>query len=195
MSWLLVFLVLTCGAAMISLHYGVWARALEEFSESNIRNALQMASRIHDYEAARFVKTQDEPERLAYFEETQLFSQRQLEIIDDILTRTQKRTLGLGLALLFFLGWSTIFISHKIAGPLFRFRQTLKELAAKDLTVRARLRKYDEASDVADSLNEAIASLDESLLKIKRAARETKDPDAFRHTVAQELARFRTTQD
>ena len=61
----------------------------------------------------------------------------------------------------------TLFISHKIAGPLFRFEKELKRIAEGDLTTNIRLREKDQISDVAESLNRAVSALREKILIIQ----------------------------
>ena len=61
----------------------------------------------------------------------------------------------------------TIFISHKIAGPLFRFEKDLKEIGEGDLTKNIGLRKKDQITDMAVSLNKMIASLHDKVLDIQ----------------------------
>jgi methyl-accepting chemotaxis protein len=61
----------------------------------------------------------------------------------------------------------TLFISHKIAGPLFRFEQELKEIAEGDLTTSIRLREKDQISDVAEGLNRTVAALRAKVLSIQ----------------------------
>ncbi len=53
----------------------------------------------------------------------------------------------------------SIFVSHRIAGPLLRFRNTFKAVAAGDLSVRVTIRKHDYLGHDADILNEIIAGL------------------------------------
>ena len=50
-------------------------------------------------------------------------------------------------------GAVTLFVSHKIAGPLFRFKQTLKELSAGNFTNQVRLRKGDQLTDLQEEFN------------------------------------------
>jgi methyl-accepting chemotaxis protein len=52
-----------------------------------------------------------------------------------------------------------LFVSHKIAGPLFRFKQTFKELAAGNFSNQVRLRKGDQLIEVASEFNHMIASV------------------------------------
>ncbi len=58
-----------------------------------------------------------------------------------------------------FLAIHSVFVSHRIAGPLFRFRSTFKAVADGDLSVRANLRKRDYLGKESQVLNEMIASL------------------------------------
>jgi len=60
-----------------------------------------------------------------------------------------------------------LFISHKIAGPLFRFEKELKKIGEGDLTKSIKLRKNDQITDMADSLNQMVASLHEKILFIQ----------------------------
>ena len=61
----------------------------------------------------------------------------------------------------------TLFVSHKIAGPMFRFEKELKQVAEGDLTKRVVLRKKDQITDMAGCLNDMISSLHEKLLDIQ----------------------------
>jgi len=53
----------------------------------------------------------------------------------------------------------TLFISHKLAGPMFRFEKELKGITGGDLTKKIILREKDQITDMADSLNMMIAGL------------------------------------
>ncbi|MCF8062650.1 MAG: HAMP domain-containing protein, partial [Deltaproteobacteria bacterium] len=60
-----------------------------------------------------------------------------------------------------------LYVSHKIAGPLFRFEKELAEIAEGDLTKVIHLRRKDEVTDMADSLNRMTASLRERLEELQ----------------------------
>lgn len=47
----------------------------------------------------------------------------------------------------------TLFLSHRIAGPMFRFEQDLCEIAKGNLCIRINLRKKDQFSEMAIALN------------------------------------------
>ncbi|MCK5219053.1 HAMP domain-containing protein, partial [bacterium] len=57
----------------------------------------------------------------------------------------------------------SIFVSHQIAGPIYRFEKTLQAVAGGDLTMRVGLRKRDEFKHLADSMNEMVGELRNNL--------------------------------
>ncbi len=65
-----------------------------------------------------------------------------------------------------------VLLSHKIAGPLYRFEQSLNEVARGKLSHRIRLRKNDQLEELQNSLNGFIASMDDSLSGIQQSIAE-----------------------
>lgn len=68
-----------------------------------------------------------------------------------------------------------LFVSHKIAGPLYRFQQTFRELGSGNFTNQVKLRKDDQLQEVAGVFNQMITTVrtqidqaQESLADIKR---------------------------
>ena len=61
----------------------------------------------------------------------------------------------------------TLFVSHKIAGPMFRIEEDMKEISEGDLTKKIRFRRKDQITDLADSINKMTASLQEKILDIQ----------------------------
>lgn len=57
-------------------------------------------------------------------------------------------------------GAFSVFLSHKIAGPVYKFEQSAKRIAAGDLTLRIKLRKGDEMQSLADIFNSMTESLE-----------------------------------
>jgi methyl-accepting chemotaxis protein len=62
----------------------------------------------------------------------------------------------------------SVLVSHRIAGPLYRFRSIFKAIAHGDLSIRANLRKTDYLGKESDSLNEMILSLRTKLVSIQK---------------------------
>ncbi len=64
----------------------------------------------------------------------------------------------------------TLLVSHKIAGPMYRFDSDIKRIADGDLKFRIRIRKGDQFQEVALSLNTMIESLAGRVSAIKKNA-------------------------
>ncbi len=60
-----------------------------------------------------------------------------------------------------------IFYSHKIAGPIFRFKKTIDTLTKGKLNIDVKLRKKDKFKDVAIFLNTLISFLNTKIINIK----------------------------
>jgi methyl-accepting chemotaxis protein len=69
----------------------------------------------------------------------------------------------------------SVLISHRIAGPLYRFRNIFKTVAEGDLSVRANLRKADYLGKESDSLNEMIAGLRTKFAGIQKHSAEVRE--------------------
>ena len=65
------------------------------------------------------------------------------------------------------LAFHSVLLSHRIAGPLYRFRTVLKAMAEGDLSVWVRLRPTDYLTQEADLLNETIAALRQKISGIE----------------------------
>ena len=64
----------------------------------------------------------------------------------------------IGGVILFF-GAISIFVSHKVAGPLFRLKKSLSQVTQGNLNVSVKLRKWDDLKDLADHVNVLIEEL------------------------------------
>ncbi len=77
-----------------------------------------------------------------------------------------------------------IALSHKIAGPLYRFKVILDELAARRIPDHTQIRPGDQLHDLAEPFTRAVDHLEEDLNTLKtaadqlRASHEAGDRDA-----------------
>ena len=55
--------------------------------------------------------------------------------------------------IILFFGAISIFISHRIAGPLYRIKRSLSKITQGDLSVFVKLRKWDDLKDLAEHIN------------------------------------------
>ena len=60
-----------------------------------------------------------------------------------------------------------VFFSHRIAGPLYRFRRIFRSVANGDLTVRTSIRKSDYLHAEAQCLGEMVGALREKIARIE----------------------------
>ena len=60
----------------------------------------------------------------------------------------------------------SIFLSHRVAGPLFRIERFIRSVARGDLSSRLQLRKNDELKDVAGAINDMTDDLKNRVKKL-----------------------------
>lgn len=61
----------------------------------------------------------------------------------------------------------TLFVSHKIAGPLYRFKKVMQALAEGDFSSDFRIRHLDQLQDVANTFNNMIIKIRAELKALK----------------------------
>ena len=66
----------------------------------------------------------------------------------------------------------TLFVSHRIAGPLYRIEAEVKEIGEGDLTRKISLRKKDQTVALAESVNTMTASLHRKVREIRSGLQE-----------------------
>ncbi|MDD9301718.1 MAG: methyl-accepting chemotaxis protein [Desulfobacter sp.] len=65
-------------------------------------------------------------------------------------------------------GLVTLLVSHKIAGPMYRFEADIQRVARGDLKFRIQIREKDQFQDLAVSLNQMIKALHLKVLILKK---------------------------
>jgi len=202
--YILSVLIMVSLASSVCLTFGVWNLVVKEFSKENIKNRLQIASHIHDYGEARMAQTQKENTRLADFNEIALLSTREKEIFEDILSVNNKELVLKTLLLFLFIALGTIFLTHRIAGPLFRFQKTFEDIKDGDVAARVHLRKGDHAQEITPYLNAMIGSLDYTFSKMKMLTTKlfqelemrgthSENIMQYKKEIQEELNRYKTT--
>jgi methyl-accepting chemotaxis protein len=67
----------------------------------------------------------------------------------------------------------TLFISHRIAGPMFRLERELREIGQGDLTKKVVLRRKDQTAELARCINDVAAGLREKIVDIRTELEHT----------------------
>lgn len=82
----------------------------------------------------------------------------QLQLLSGIIGKTGFLILGITFGV-------TLFLSHFVAGPLYRIEKTFEAMQGGDLSMYVRLRKNDELQDSVNLLNQALAALRNKIKK------------------------------
>lgn len=197
-------LLLVSAASCLYLSFGIWNLVVQEFAEHRIEDRLYMATRMADYANARSKVQEADSDRLANFREIEAFSMREKEILQQILKQNNKELTLWIITLFVFIALGTIFLTHKIAGPLYRLRMTFLRLKNGDMKQRVYLRKGDHAQHIVPELNEMISALDYSFSGVKKMnnsildAASSDNPDIAlikdnAEKIKQELERYKTS--
>lgn len=112
----------------------------------------------------------------------------------------------IGISLIAFVVFTLL--SHRIAGPLYRFEQVLKQIREGDLTTSINLRKADQLIEMKKELTNFVNALDSRIGHIKSDVREvqkllaqTNNPDAVskicKHIdhIQKEINHYKVTSD
>jgi methyl-accepting chemotaxis protein len=95
-----------------------------------------------------------------------------LEAANEFLNLHKRIWPAAGLALLL-IAYHSVHVSHRIAGPLYRFRGVFESMAQGDLRQRAGVRRKDYLRQDADAINEMIDGLVTRSMEIRQCAAET----------------------
>ena len=196
MAYITLTLLTVAIILMCSLYFGIWSGILDAFSNDKIRNDLLIATRMTEYEVARVTPEAPPPLGLSFFKQSQKLSERQREIFKNILDDTNKKLFPKFVFVVIFIGWGSIFLSHKIAGPLYRFEVGLKEVDKGNLKTRITLRKGDEGQFIADKFNQSIENLDFTFSRLKNIITENEsNPERMTMRLKEELSKIKTSTD
>jgi len=157
-----IFLILFCGI-MAMLSQGLVERTIIEV-KSDVEAILQNNSRNLGEQNEMYRETERQL-RVKFLE----YSTGDNEFIFGIIKKTLI-ILGSGmLVILVVLGMLTVYMSHKIAGPNYRFGKFAESLKDGEINSRIFLRTGDEFQGTADSLNAMAESFESLFLGLKKS--------------------------
>ncbi len=196
MAYITGALVTVSAVVIVSFYFGIWGGILDAFSDAQIRENLLIASRISQYEDARVSNRHTIPANLSLFKQAERLSQRQQEVFKNILDETNKKLIPKFIGLVLLIAWGSIYLSHKIAGPLYRFQMSLEALEKGNMSVRIHLRESDEAQFLGSQFNETVESLDVVFSRIKHIVNENEsNPERLKIRLREELSKITTSAD
>jgi methyl-accepting chemotaxis protein len=181
---------------MASIYFGIWGGILDAFSNDKIRNDLLIATRLTEYEVARVTPEAPPPLALSFFKQSAKLSERQREIFKDILDETNRKMIPKLALVVLLIAWGSIFLSHKIAGPLYRFHVGLADIDKGNLKTRITLRKGDEGQFIADRFNQTVENLDFTFARLKNILAENEtNHERMVMRLKEELSKIKTSTD
>lgn len=77
------------------------------------------------------------------------------------------------LALILLSAVVSVYVTHRLAGPLHRLQQCVRELAEGNLRLRVRFRKGDHLEDVANMTNEVIENIELAMIDMREREART----------------------
>lgn len=168
-SGIILAVMLTSG---VGLYVGMWSSIIENFSDFKVSENLETAKRIAGYEGARFNKGDFRLEKV--FREAELLSAKERDTLHNALKAVNK-SLAPKIAILVIIVFiGGILVSHRIAGPMYRFERSAEAIRNGDLSVNFNIRKTDEMKDAALTLEEMVESLRRDISDMKKLAEEGK---------------------
>ncbi len=179
----IIFSMLTASLIVgYRLDVGIWGAVIPEFSEAKLAEKLEIASRLRDYNEVRYRFKEDKA--LSIFREAELLSGHEKEAVSGILRAVNLKLMPQLMAVILLMAIASIFISHKIAGPIYRFEKVAMSIGEGDLTTKFRLRKGDEFKDLADALEDMERSLRYKIMDALVPLKETSDDlDKLSHNI------------
>lgn len=156
----------------VGIYVGMWSSIIENFSKFKVSENLETAKRIAGYEEARYGKGDFRLEKI--FREAELLSAQEQETLHNALNSVNKALLPKIIILIAVIFIGGIFVSHRIAGPMYHFEKSARAIRDGDLSVNFNIRKTDELKDASLSLEEMVESLRKDMKAMKSLAEEGK---------------------
>ena len=171
-----ITIVITILAVMlisgVGIYVGMWSSIIENFSKFKVSENLETAKRIAGYEGARYGKGDFRLEKI--FREAELLSAQEQDTLHNALKSVNKALLPKMIVLIVIVFIGGIFVSHRIAGPMYHFEKSARAIRDGDLSVNFNIRKTDEMRDAAFSLEEMVESLRKDMKAVKMLAEDGK---------------------
>ncbi len=78
-----------------------------------------------------------------------------------------------------------VWLSHRIAGPVFRLKQSMQQAASGDLSVLAKFRDNDELQDLKNEFNNMMSSIRDRVMILQSGSSKKREQPGKRTTGAQ----------
>jgi len=158
-------LVLVSAGITLFIYVGIIGSIIPEFSDESMVAKIEIARRIKDYEIAKYGLPQTEA--IDIFKEAQLLSAHEREVVSGVLSKINLQLWPRLFILLILIGFLALFVSHRIAGPVYHFQKVLREAEKGNFSPAIHLRKTDEFKELSEDFNLFFGTMSSQLNKIK----------------------------
>jgi nitrogen fixation/metabolism regulation signal transduction histidine kinase len=184
-----VILFLAFCVVGINFYFGIWDGVVHALTEENFCEDFLLTKRSEEpwlymgEDGKPLISTQSEK-----------LSRNQRAMVGRILQTVHVRLLPSAMVLIFLAGWLSVFLTHRIAGPIYRIMRDLRTVDAGDLRTRVDLRNKDEGKVLAEAINATLSNFDMTVTALKRIVRKHESaPEKMKELLRAELSRLKTT--
>jgi methyl-accepting chemotaxis protein len=165
-----LLLLIVMATSGVGIYLGMWGSIIENFSKFKVSQNLENVKRITDYESARYRKGDYRIDKV--FREAELLSAKEKETLQEALHSVNRSLAPKVILLVIIIFIAGIFISHKIAGPMYRIEKSARAIQDGNLNVNFNIRRGDEMKETASVLEEMVETLHKDIKDIKAATAE-----------------------
>jgi methyl-accepting chemotaxis protein len=160
-----------------SLYFNILNSVLPEFSTDKLKERIEIAADMRMRQVARYSPDISESKEFQMFfpETAKMLSDYETQIVVQVLHEVNKNLVPWIMVLIALILSFGIFLTHRVAGPIYRFEQTIKNAMDGNLDMRIKLRWADEFKNLASSINDMLNSLSQRLLKLKKASEKLQE--------------------
>ncbi|MDD5424063.1 MAG: methyl-accepting chemotaxis protein [Candidatus Omnitrophica bacterium] len=153
MAAIILCMLLASFLTGVLVYFGVWGGAVSELSEWKIAGKLAAASRLKDYDGQKFgIPAESMPN--FHLKEARMLSADGQNAVLYVLNDTNGQLMTVALIMAAVIGAASIFLSHRIAGPVSRIEKSVNAMTGGNLTSSFRLRKGDELKGLSVKLDD-----------------------------------------
>ncbi|MFC1668141.1 hypothetical protein ACFL1T_02005 [Chlamydiota bacterium] len=195
---IVAIIVVINAVSLLGLYFMMWGAVIDEFSEHETQKNLEQIDRISSIQESRERAT---GKRVMpwFLREAHLLSSHQQQQLAGIMKKAHENVIPKLIILLFLVGIASIFITHRIAGPLSRIKKILSKEPHFDLN-NISVRKNDQLQDLVKSLRKTLTEyhllqkkLSDLTGHIDTIIKDTKEQSVSQQTIISRLKEL--TQD
>ena len=163
-----------------SLYFNILNSVLPEFSTDKLKERIEIAADMRMRQVVRYSPeiTENNEFQMFFPETAKMLSDYETQIVVQVLHEVNKNLVPWIMVLIALILSFGIFLTHRIAGPIYRFEQTIRDAMGGNLNTRIKLRWADEFKVLASSINDMLNSLSQRLLKLKKASEKLEEISA-----------------